>query len=72
MDLANVKKGEGQLKLEIKDGKVVSSLVFDGKQMDVKLSIELDIEAYGELLKNAIPGTIDDAVIALIVSAMKA
>ena len=72
MDLANVKKGEGQLKLEIKEGKVISSLVFDGKQMDVKLSIELDIEAYGELLKNAIPGAIDDAVIALIVSAMKA
>lgn len=72
MELANVKKGEGQLKLEVKDGKVISSLVFDGKQMDVKLSIELDAEAYGELLKNAIPGAIDDAVISLIIGAMKA
>ena len=71
MDLANVKKGEGSLSLEIVDGKIVSSLKYDGKQADAELKISLDVEEYLEMLKDAIPGEVDDAVISLLQAAMK-
>lgn len=70
-ELANIQKGEANLKLEIKEGNVGLTLSYDGKQADAEFKVKLTIEEYAEMLKDAIPGEIDDTVIDLIVAAMK-
>ena len=70
-ELASIQKGEGKLELEIKDGKVLFIVGYDGKQADAELKISLGVEEYAEMLKKAIPGKIDDTVIDLLVASMK-
>lgn len=70
-ELANVKKGEGQLELKIEDGKVKLIISYDGQQADASLTVSLSIEEYLDMLKAAIPGDIDDTIIDLIKVAMK-
>lgn len=70
-ELANIQKGEANLKLEIKEGKVFLILGYDGKQADAEFKIILGVEEYAQMLKDAIPGQIDDGIIDLIVAAMK-
>lgn len=70
-DLANVQKGEGNLSLKIENGKVMVELKYDGKQADASLTVSLDSDQYLDMLAEAIPGTIDDTVIALLKVAMK-
>lgn len=69
-ELANIQKGEGNLSIKIEDGKVVMSISYDGKQADANLSISLEVDQYLDMLAEAIPGEIDDAVIALLKGAM--
>ena len=70
-ELASVKKGEGQLELKIEDGKVKLVVSYDGQQADAKLEVALSVEEYLDMLKDAIPGDIDDTIIDLIKVAMK-
>ena len=69
-DLANVKKGEGELSLKIEDGKVKVIVSYDGKQADAKLEVSLGVDEYLDMLKEAIPGEIDDKVIDLLKMAL--
>lgn len=70
-ELANIQKGEGALSLKIEEGKVKVVLSYDGKQADAKLEVTLGADEYLDMLKEAIPGSIDDAVIEMLKVAMK-
>ena len=70
-ELANIQKGEGNLTLKIEEGNVVMSVKYDGQQADAELKITLEADKYLDMLAEAIPGEIDDAVIALLKGAMK-
>lgn len=70
-DLANINKGEANLSLKIEEGKIVLTISYDGKQADAKLVIALEIDQYLDMLKKAIPGELDDAVIELLKGAMR-
>ena len=70
-ELANVVKGEGSLNLKFEEGKMKFEVKYDGKQADAALVIELDSGAYLDMLKEAIPGELDDTVIELLKAAMK-
>lgn len=70
-ELANIQKGEGNLTLKVEDGKVVMVISYDGQQADASLSVSLEVDQYLDMLAEAIPGDIDDAVIALLKGAMK-
>lgn len=71
-ELANVQKGEANLSVKIEEGKVKLSIKYDGVQADAELSVTLEVDQYLDMLKAAIPGSVDDAIIELLKSAMKA
>jgi len=71
VDLAEVQKGEGSLSLKIEEGMVKLAVLYDGKQADAMLEVKVSVDEYLEMLKKAIPGTLDDTVISLIQVAMK-
>lgn len=62
---------EAKASLEVVDGKVVVSIKYDGAQASALASVSLSIEEYAKMLKEAIPGQIDDMVIDLLVAALK-
>lgn len=62
---------EAQAEMKIADGKVVLSLNYVGKQATGSASLSLDVEQFAQMLKDAIPGTIDDAIIDVLIAAMK-
>jgi hypothetical protein len=70
-ELVNINKGEGEFNLKIEDGQVKMTLGYDGDQADAGLYVNLSIDKYLDMLAEAIPGEIDDAVIELLKSAMK-
>lgn len=70
-ELANIQRGEGNLSLKIEDGKVIMIVAYDGQQADASLTVSLEADKYLDMLAEAIPGEIDDAVIALLKGAMK-
>ncbi len=63
---------EARAALKLADGKVVLSIDYAGKQAGASASVSLDIDQFAGLLKDAIPGKIDDTIIDLLVAAMKA
>lgn len=62
---------EAKAMLAIAGGKVIMGVKYAGAQASANVGVELDIEAFAKLLKDAIPGKIDDSVIDLLVAAMK-
>lgn len=70
-ELVNITKGEGNLELKVEEGKVKLSVNYDGKHADAKLEVSLEVDQYLDMLKEAIPGDIDDTVIDLLKVAMK-
>lgn len=71
MELANVQKGEANLSLKIEEGKVVLVIAYDGEQADASLNVTMEADKYLDMLAEAIPGQLDDAVIELLKGAMK-
>lgn len=69
--LANVSKGEVDLDVAFKDGKLQLSVKYDGKGVDAGVSVALEPEYFLSKLKAAIPGQVDDTVINLLLAAMK-
>jgi hypothetical protein len=63
---------EAKAALKIADGKVSIGVDYVGKQASASAVVSLDVEQFAQLLKDAIPGKIDDTVIDLLVAAMKA
>jgi len=62
---------EAKADLKIEGGKVIVSIQYDGAQASALAQVSMDVEQYAALLKKAIPGQIDDAVIDVLVAAMK-
>ena len=62
---------EAVYKLTLNEGKLKLSLDYDGKQADAGLYISLDVKQFIELLKDAIPGKIDDIILDGLLAALK-
>ena len=62
---------EAKMKMEINGVKIVSSMEYAGEGGGGSVSASMDVEYFLGKLAAAIPGSIDDAVIALIVAALK-
>lgn len=63
---------EGLLELDFKDGKLLFKVGVDTKGVDAGLYATVDGDYFMDKLAEAIPGTLDDAIIATIKVAMKA
>lgn len=57
---------------KIENGRVILGVSYVGTQASADANVSLGIEQFAQLLKDAIPGKIDDTVIDLLVAAMKA
>jgi hypothetical protein len=63
MDLVNQPVGaEGSLKIVLEAGKVKLVAGYDGKGGGAEFSAHLSPEYFVQLLKNAIPGKVDDMI----------
>lgn len=62
---------EGEFAIEFKDGKLRLTAGIDSKGIDGGIYIDVDGEYFLDKLAEAIPGTLDDVIIATIKSAMK-
>jgi hypothetical protein len=71
-DLATVKKGEVELKVKVEGGKLSIASIYDGKGVDGKVEVLVEADYFLDKLAEAIPGKLDDSVIALIKAALKA
>lgn len=72
-DIAAGKLGNvGEYDLEFKNGMLSLSVKADAGPLKAGLSIELGADAVIDALKVAIPGTLDDALLELLKSALKA
>jgi hypothetical protein len=63
---------EAEVILKIENAKVSIGMQYTGKQASANAGVTLDVEQFAKLLKDAIPGTLDDTVIDLLIAAMKA
>lgn len=61
---------ESQLKMSFVSGKARVEIAYAGKQANAGAFIEMDAKQYLDLLKDAIPGTIDDSIINVLEAAM--
>lgn len=62
---------ESKMKVELKGGKVILSADFASGGLDAQLSASLDTDYFMDELAKAIPGQIDDAIIAVMKAALK-
>lgn len=62
---------EAKAVLKIEGGKVIIAVQYDGAQASALAQVSMDVEQYAALLKAAISGPIDDAIIDVLVAAMK-
>lgn len=62
---------EAKASLKFEGGKAVLAVVYEGVQASANLSVSLDAEQFGKMLKDAIPGKIDDAIIDVLIAAAK-
>lgn len=63
---------EGKLDLDLKEGNIELSVSYDGKGLDGAVSVKVDTDYFMDLLKEKIPGDIDNAIIDIIKAALKA
>ena len=69
--LVEFAKGEADLDLEFKDGKLRASVSYDGKGVDAGLYVDVSPEYFLDKLKAAIPGEVDDKIIDMLKLAFK-
>ena len=62
---------EVKFEIDVKEGKVVLSVGYDGKGADAKVEVALEGEYFLDKLADAIPGDLDDLVIAALKGALK-
>jgi hypothetical protein len=63
---------EGLLKLKVENGKLVFEVVHNHASGNVLIHVEQDPKYFAQLLKQAIPGSIDDFFIDQFVAAVEA
>lgn len=61
---------EAKYDISFEDGQLVLSVRYDGDGIDGHLEIMLDAAHFVDMLADAIPGTVDDAVFAIIKAAV--
>jgi len=61
---------ETKYDVKIEEGKVVLSLQYDGAETDASLVVKVDAGVFLDKLAAAIPGQIDDAIIAVLKGAL--
>ena len=71
-ELVNLSKGEVDLDVAFKQGKLQLTVKYDGKGADASVTVALESEYFLRKLKAAIQGQVDDADINLLLAAMKA
>lgn len=71
MDVSKELSKEINLDIKAEDGKVKISVIADMKGVDVGLSVALEPDYFGDKLAKAIPGQVDDAIIAMLIAALK-
>lgn len=69
--LVEFSKGEADMDLSFKDGKIRMSVSYDGKGVDAGIYVDVDPEYFLDKLKEAIPGTLDDKIIDMLKLAFK-
>ena len=63
---------EAKFDLQIKQGKLILALNYDGAQVDAGVSVAVGVDLFLDKLAEKIPGQLDDAVIAVIKGALNA
>lgn len=63
---------EGSVKVDVVGGKIVLNAGLDTSGVDVGAKIVVEVDYFLDLLAAKIPGQLDDAVIAIMKSALKA
>jgi len=63
---------EGKLLLKLEGGKLMLSVVYDGKGVDGSVNISADSDYFMDKLAELIPGKVDDAIINILKVALKA
>lgn len=63
---------EAKMKVEITGGKIMLSADLDTAGMDAAVTVAVDSDYFLDELAKKIPGTIDDAIIAVLKTALKA
>lgn len=72
MELDKKIGAEGDVKLAVQNGKLIITAAYEGASGEVTLAVAEDIGYFLDKLAALIPGTVDDAVIAVIKEALKA
>lgn len=62
---------EAKFEIKFENGNVILGGLYDGKGADVKLEVMLESEYFLDKLAEAIPGDLDDMVIAALKNAIK-
>lgn len=62
---------EAKASLKFDGGKAILGIEYAGVQASALAQVSLDVEQFGKLLKDAIPGQVDDAIIDVLIAAMK-
>lgn len=69
-DIAEIKKGDVSADVKFEAGKIVLSAKLDSAGTDAELKVSVEAGYFLDKLAAAIPGEIDDAVIALLKGAL--
>lgn len=71
-DLVSKDFGDGELAVKFEEGKLKILASLDTNGVDVGLFVDFEPDYFLDKLADAIPGTIDDAIIAMLKAAFKA
>lgn len=72
MNLVNEALGsEGSVSVDLSGGKLSLSAKYDSKGLDGEVKLSVDSDYFLDKLAEAIPGKLDDAVIAVLKAALK-
>ena len=58
-------------RIDFKEGNVVLAVMYDGKGADAEMSVTLESEYFLDKLAEAIPGKVDDMIVAALKGALK-
>lgn len=72
MDIAKIEQGELKAEVKFVKGEIVAIAALDAKGIKSELKVAIPTDYFLDELAKAIPGTIDDSLIAVIKMALKA
>ena len=72
MEVAHVEKGDVKASVKIESGKVIVSSSLGSKGVEGSIALSFDAGYFIDELAKAIPGTVDDAILAVVKAALLA